>query len=69
MITTLYNAYMLYQILLATHGIYIALGYIRWVGGYTFDYLAWLLSYVYSYEVPRPPLQVADKVPEKHKFT
>jgi len=65
MIVTLYRAYMLYQFILATQGLYVALGYIRWIGGYTYEYLTWLLSYVYGYEVPRPPLQVADKIPEK----
>ena len=58
---TLYRAYMLYNLIIATHGLYVALGYLRWVGGYSYGCLIWLFSWVYEYKVPRPLEQLADK--------
>lgn len=51
MFTTLYNIYMIYQLLLVTHGAYVAFGYLRWVCGYTYESIVWLMSFVYQPEV------------------
>ena len=51
MFTTLYNIYMIYQLLLVTHGAYVAFSYLRWVCGYTYETMIWLMNFVYQPEV------------------
>jgi hypothetical protein len=58
MFLTAYQLYVYYRYLVAFHGIYVTLSYLSWVMGMTYEYTAWMISFVYD---PYPPLLLEDK--------
>ena len=69
MITSLYQGYIIYRYLLAFHGIYVALSFLKWFLGSTYEYSIWLLSFIYTFETPDPPLQLEDKKIKNDRIT
>ena len=58
-IFTIYQLYSTYQYFIFAHGIYVTISYLQWLFGNTYEYLLWLMSYLYdiNYLKPLPQLE------------
>ena len=69
MITSIYQGYIIYRYILALHGIYVAFSFLKWVLGSTYEYSIWILSFLYTFDSPTPPLQIEDKKTQNNTRT